>query len=100
METCDSWHDLVSNCMSICFCQQTCDLNGLCQLCAGVLELMDFIRKENIKTLLEHIVEQHIQRLALRTCHAAQDSVYLVPVVMQTVMSECFPALDPSTHIV
>ena len=28
----------------------------------GVLELMDFIRKENIKTLLEHIVEQHIQR--------------------------------------
>ena len=26
---------------------------------------MDFIRKENIKTLLEHIVEQHIQRSAL-----------------------------------
>ena len=32
------------------------------ELHAGVLELMEFIRKENIKTLVEHIVEQHIER--------------------------------------
>lgn len=31
-------------------------------LTAGVLELVDFIRKENIKTLVEHIVDQHIER--------------------------------------
>lgn len=30
---------------------------------SSVLELMEFIRKENIKTLVEHIVEQHIERL-------------------------------------
>jgi len=29
---------------------------------AGVLELIEFIRKENIKTLVEHIVDQHIER--------------------------------------
>lgn len=29
---------------------------------AGVLELVDFIRRENIKTLIEHIVDQHIER--------------------------------------
>ena len=32
------------------------------RLHAGVLELIDFIRKENIKTLVEHIVDQHIER--------------------------------------
>ena len=32
------------------------------KLHAGVLELMEFIRKENIKTLVEHIVDQHIER--------------------------------------
>ncbi|KAL3162589.1 hypothetical protein ABBQ38_008638 [Trebouxia sp. C0009 RCD-2024] len=30
---------------------------------SSVLELVDFIRKENIKTLVEHIVDQHIERL-------------------------------------
>lgn len=28
----------------------------------GVLELIDFIKKENIKTLVEHIVDQHLER--------------------------------------
>ena len=32
------------------------------KLHAGVLELIEFIRKENIKTLVEHIVDQHIER--------------------------------------
>ncbi len=27
-----------------------------------MLELIEFIRKENIKTLVEHIVDQHIER--------------------------------------
>ena len=32
------------------------------KLGAGVLELVDFIRKENIKSLVEHIVDQHLER--------------------------------------
>ena len=35
---------------------------GYGTLSAGVLELIDFIRRENIKTLVEHIVDQHIER--------------------------------------
>jgi len=34
------------------------------KLHAGVLELIEFIRKENIKTLVEHIVDQHMDRYA------------------------------------
>lgn len=33
---------------------------------AGVLELVDFIKKENIKTLIEYIVAKHIERYANR----------------------------------
>ena len=31
---------------------------------AGVLELMHFIKQENIKTLIDYVVEQHIDRSA------------------------------------
>ena len=33
-----------------------------CTWHAGVLELVDFIRRENIKTLVEHIIDQHLER--------------------------------------
>lgn len=40
---------------------------------AGVLELIDYIRKENIKTLIEHVIEEYFDRSAI-------NCVYIVPV--------------------
>ena len=45
---------------------------------AGVLELIEFIRKENIKTLVEHIVDQHIERYtAVASCIIAHQDLLL-----------------------
>ena len=53
-----SWKPMVRSCQSF---QLVIPFDTL-HVHAGVLELIDFIRKENIKTLMEHIMEHHIGR--------------------------------------
>ena len=63
---------------------------------AGVLELLEFIRKENIKSLIEHIVERHIDRsvAAPQVCQPATSHTVSLQCVALPCTCMCSKLLD------